>query len=39
MRGSLVNIQTVYTGYAFVGSHPLPRPLQVLSRQCRLKQR
>ena len=35
MRGGLVNVQTVHTGYAFVGPHPLPRPLQVLSRQRR----
>ena len=35
MRGGLVNVQTVHAGYAFVGSHPLPRPLQVLSRQRR----
>ncbi len=35
MRGGLVNVQAVHTGYAFVGPHPLPRPLQVLSRQRR----
>jgi hypothetical protein len=39
LRGALVNVQTVHTGYAFVGPHPLPCPLQVLSRQCRQKQR
>src|SRR5665647_3196260 len=27
MRGGLVNVQTVHTGYAFVGPHPLPRPV------------
>jgi len=35
MRGGLVNVQTVHTGYAFVGPHPFERPLQVLSRQRR----
>jgi hypothetical protein len=35
MLGSLIDIQTIDTGCAFVGSHPLQRPLQVLSRQRR----
>ena len=39
MRGGLVNVQTIHTGDALVGPHPLPRPLQVLSRQRRQKQR
>ncbi len=35
MFGSLIDIQTIDTGCAFVGPHPLQRPLQVLSRQHR----
>ena len=36
---SLFDVQTVHPRRPLVGLHPLPRPLQVLSRQCRRKQR
>ena len=39
VRGGLVNVQTVHPGCAFVGPNPFERPLQVLSRQRRQKQR
>jgi hypothetical protein len=39
MTGRLFNIQTVHASGPFVGSDPLPGPLQVLSRQHRFEQR
>jgi hypothetical protein len=33
MVSSLVNVQTIDTGSAFIGPHPFPGSLQVLSRQ------
>jgi hypothetical protein len=39
MRDRLVDVQTVHTGHAFVGPDPFERPLQVLSRHRRQKQR
>jgi hypothetical protein len=39
MRDRLVDVQTIHAGYAFVGPNPFERPLQVLSRQRRQKQR
>ena len=37
-RGRLVNVQSVHARRALVGPHPLPRSLQVLSRQRCLQQ-
>ena len=37
-RGGLLDVEPVHPGGTFVGFHPLPRRLQVLSRQRRFQQ-